>query len=518
MQIDANEFFRQATVRICSSLDIDIALRRMQAYVSRFIPARFISLVLFDPRKNVIRNIAGKISKTDEQMGRDVSLPDNREMRAKWIRRHMNLEAYMVINSLEQDPDLLDLFTQLGLETEISFIMIRLELEGSRIGGLWVSDVGKHRYSDDYAKLLQILKEPVAIAMSNALQHRQVLELNRELAEDIRHLHARLDEKSESEIIGAGQGLKEVMTQARQVAGMDSPVLILGETGSGKEMIANYIHDRSGRKNGPFVKVNCGAIAESLMDSELFGHEKGAFTGAVETKKGRFERARHGTIFLDEIGELSAQAQVRLLRVLQEKIIERVGGSAEISVDVRIISATHRNLRDMVAKGRFREDLWFRLNVFPIWVPPLRERKQDIPDLVAFFLQKKARELRLRKAPALGPNALKPLLAHHWPGNVRELENIVERALIQYPGGPILFAGFFQKDPDSSEDSAEIRAPARPLSLDEAMARHIRQVLRQTGGKISGPGGAAEILGVHYSTLRHRMNRLGISHGRKHTG
>jgi transcriptional regulator with GAF, ATPase, and Fis domain len=467
MQIDANEFFRQATVRICSSLDIEIALKRMQSYVHRFIPARFISLVLFDPRKNVIRNIAGKISTTAEKMGPDVSLPDTREMRARWIQRHMNLEAYMLINSLEQDPDLLDLFTQMGLETEISFIMIRLELEGSRIGGLWVSDVGKNRYSDDQAKLLQILKEPVAIAMSNALQHRQVLELNRELAEDIRNLHARLDEKSKREIIGAGQGLKEAMTQARQVAGMDSPVLILGETGSGKEMIANYIHDRSGRKNGPFVKVNCGAIAEGLMDSELFGHEKGAFTGAVESRKGRFERAHQGTIFLDEIGELPAQAQVRLLRVLQEKTIERVGGSREISVDVRIISATHRNLREMVAQGSFREDLWFRLNVFPIWVPPLRERKEDIADLVDFFLHKKARELKLRQIPALDTNAIKPLLAHHWPGNVRELENLVERALIQSPGGPISFAGFFRKDTDFSPDLRVVEKPEKPLTLKD---------------------------------------------------
>lgn len=518
MQIDTNEFFREATVRICSSLDIEIALRRMQTYVSRFIPARFISLVLFDPQKNRIRNIAGKISKTAEQMGRDVSLPDSREMRARWIRRQMDLEAYMVINSLEQDPDLLDLFTRLGLETEISFIMIRLELEGNRIGGLWVSDMGKNRYSDDQAKLLQILNEPVAIAMSNALQHRRVLELNRQLAEDIRHLHARLDEKSKSEIIGADKGLKEVMSHARQVAGMDSPVLILGETGSGKEMIANYIHDCSGRKNGPFVKVNCGAIAEGLMDSELFGHEKGAFTGAVETKKGRFERAHQGTIFLDEIGELSAQAQVRLLRVLQEKTIERVGGSREISVDVRIISATHRNLREMVADGRFREDLWFRLNVFPLKVPPLRERKEDIADLVNFFLHKKARELKLRQVPVLGTNAIKPLLAHPWPGNVRELENLVERALIQSPDGPISFAGFFRNDPDAFEDFPEKQEPGRPMTLDEAMARHIRDVLRRTNGKISGPGGAAEILGLHYSTLRHRMNKLGIAHGRKYTG
>src|SRR6056297_2096284 len=373
MNIDTNEFFRQATVRICSSLDIDIALQRMRQYVGRFIPARFMALGLIDPRKNMFHNIAGTISTSPRSMAKDVSLPESGEMRAKWIKKYIEMKAFRVVNQLEvEDPDMFDLMTRMHIDTNVSFIVLRLELEGNRIGGLWVVNPGRDQYRMEDAKLLQTLHDPVAIATANALRHREVLELNNKLVDDIRCLHDELHEKSTSEIIGADQGLKPVMDMVRQVAGLDSPVFIQGETGVGKEMIANAIHYASHRKNGPFVKVNCGAIPETLMDSELFGHEKGAFTGAVEQKRGRFERADRGTIFLDEVGELSQQAQIRLLRVLQEKTIERVGGSREIPVNVRVISATHRNLQQMVADGKFREDLWFRLNVFPIAIPPLR--------------------------------------------------------------------------------------------------------------------------------------------------
>jgi transcriptional regulator with PAS, ATPase and Fis domain len=335
------------------------------------------------------------------------------------------------------------------------------------------------------------------------------------LSDDIRYLNDRLREKSGDRIIGGDLGLKKVMHLVSQVAGMDSPVLITGESGVGKEMIADAIHSASHRKNGPFIKVNCGAIPESLMDSELFGHEKGAFTGASAQKRGRFERADHGTIFLDEIGELSPQAQIRLLRVLQEKRIERVGGTKEISVNVRIISATHRDLRDMVAKGEFREDLWFRINVFPIHIPPLRERKEDIPALAEYFIEKKTLELKLKKRPDLQVNALYLLLSHDWPGNVRELQNLIERALIFYQGGAISFQGLLEKTSQINGPAVFSDKPPNLLSMDDAMSIHINTVLKHTNGKISGPGGAAEILGLPYSTLRHRMHKLGIHSGKR---
>ena len=314
-----------------------------------------------------------------------------------------------------------------------------LKLEGNSIGDLGLVADGLNQYTDEHARLLRLLHEPFAIAMSNALKHQEVIRFKDMLADDNRYLLDELRSVSGDEIIGSDFGLKAVMEMVQQVAPLDSPVLLLGETGTGKEVIANAIHYSSPRKDGPFIKVNCGAIPETLLDSELFGHEKGAFTGAISQRRGRFERADKGTIFLDEIGELPSQAQVRLLHVLQKKEIERVGGTSSIPVDIRIISATHRNLEEMIASGRFREDLWFRLNVFPIMIPPLRQRREDIPALVHHFIDRKSMELKLTERPVLAPGAIDRLIAYDWPGNVRELENMIERALIQHRGGVLSF-------------------------------------------------------------------------------
>jgi transcriptional regulator with GAF, ATPase, and Fis domain len=337
------------------------------------------------------------------------------------------------------------------------------------------------------------------------------------LADDNRYLYNEMRSASGDEIIGTDFGLKTVMKMVGQVAPLDSPVLLLGETGTGKEVIANAIHYSSPRRDGPFIKVNCGAIPDTLLDSELFGHEKGAFTGAISQKRGRFERADKGTIFLDEIGEFPAQAQVRLLRVLQTKEIERVGGTASIPVDVRIISATNRNLEKMIASGRFREDLWFRLNVFPITIPPLRERREDIPALAHHFIERKSKELKLAERPVIAPGALDRLMAYDWPGNVRELENLIERALIQSRGGGNLsFETLLApRVPGGRERTRDAGRNRTVLSLDEINAQHIRQALEMAGGKINGLGGAAQILGLNPNTLRSRMIKLGIAFGRK---
>jgi transcriptional regulator with GAF, ATPase, and Fis domain len=290
--------------------------------------------------------------------------------------------------------------------------------------------------------------------------------------------------------------------------------MILGETGVGKEVIANAIHRLSSRADTPFIKVNCGAIPEGLLDSELFGHEKGAFTGATAQKRGRFERADKGSIFLDEIAELPPQAQVRLLRVLQHKEIERVGGTQMIPVDVRIMSATNKNLEAMVRSGAFREDLWYRLNIFPIMIPPLRQRKDDIPALIHHFVEKKSKELKIHTPPLVSAQGVERLKAYNWPGNVRELENLIERELIRRrgleDGGPLVFEylGFpelREKKSDVSEDAQVL------LRLDEVTFQHIRKVLSRTKGRIFGPGGAAEILGINPNTLRSRMRKLGIT-------
>jgi transcriptional regulator with GAF, ATPase, and Fis domain len=304
------------------------------------------------------------------------------------------------------------------------------------------------------------------------------------------------------------------MEMVRQVAPLNNSVLLLGETGTGKDVIANVIHFASSRKDGPFIKVNCGAIPESLIDSELFGHEKGAFTGAITEKRGRFERAQGGTIFLDEIGELPLQAQVRLLRVLQYREIERVGGSRPIPLDIRVIAATHRNLESMVSENRFREDLWFRLNVFPIIIPPLRQRKEDIPALTRHFVVRKSMELRMLTPPVIAPGALQRLMNYAWPGNIRELQNLVERDLIQHRGGQLLFDSLQSAKRNEAlnlQDGSNLYAP---LKLNELMSLHISKVLDMTRGKIHGPGGAAELLGLEPNTLRARMDKLGIKYRR----
>ena len=304
------------------------------------------------------------------------------------------------------------------------------------------------------------------------------------------------------------------MEMVRKVAPLESPVLLLGETGAGKGVIASAIHYLSPRRKGPFITVNSGAIPETLIDSELFGHEKGAFTGAIEQKRGRFERANHGTVFLDEIGELPPHAQIRMLRVLQEKEIERVGGTKAIPVDIRIIAATHRNLQDMVREKKFREDLWFRINVFPIRVPPLRERKEDIPSLVYYFINKKMKQLKLPAAPELSAGAIDRLMTYHCPGNVRELENVVERELILNKGEPLTFGLLAGADEVTPPEILAGRAN-EPANLDKATALHIQRALQKANGIVHGPGGAAAILGINPSTLRSKMKKLGIPYGRK---
>jgi transcriptional regulator with GAF, ATPase, and Fis domain len=380
-------------------------------------------------------------------------------------------------------------------------------------GGLLLATEGDRKFTQQHADLLFLLREPFAIAMSNALKHQEAIQLKDLLADDNRYLHGELRRLSGDEIVGANFGLRDVMHMVEQVAPLDSPVLLLGETGVGKDVIANTIHYSSSRSNGPFVSVNCGAIPDTLIDSELFGHEKGAFTGALAQKRGRFERADKGTIFLDEIGELPPQAQVRLLKVLQSKEIERVGGVKIIRLDIRIIAATNRNLEEMVKLHKFREDLWFRLNVFPIWIPPLRERKVDIPALMQHFISLKAKELKLPAIPTLSSGAIDPLMEYHWPGNVRELENVIERALILNPTGPLTFEHL---NLGQSKKTLDLQGQTEETdNLDEIITRHIRRVLYKTRGKVHGRDGAAAVLGINPSTLRNRMKKLGIDYGRR---
>jgi len=513
MKVDHNEFFRQAAGRICGSLDIQRAMANCFQYIKDFLPVTHMSLDLLDPDLNIVRLIALVSSEGGEGFGRILPLPE--EGRDERASRWASMEEIRIINQPASESHIRKVLQALGRSLDVSLMVMRLELEGNRVGSLSLMASGTEQYTDEHANSLLLLREPFAIAMANALEHQEVLRLKDILVDDNRYLQRQLLDFSESEIIGADFGLKAVMNMVRQVATLDSPVLLLGETGTGKEVIATAIHYFSPRREGPFIKVNCGAIPESLMDSELFGHEKGAFTGAITQKRGRFERAHTGTIFLDEIGELPPQAQVRLLHVLQNREIERVGGTESILVDIRIISASNRNLQAMVASGQFREDLWFRLNVFPIMIPPLRQRKEDIPALVYHFIEKKSVELKLGVTPKLAPGVLDRLRDYDWPGNVRELQNLVERALIQHGGGPLTFAKLSVPQQQEHEMLGAGGEDRTVLPLAEMNSRYIRRALELSGGKINGPGGAAELLAVHPNTLRKRMEKLGIPYKRR---
>jgi formate hydrogenlyase transcriptional activator len=508
MSIDVNDFFRRATICICSSLDIEIAMWHCMQFLKDFIPSDEMYLHLYESGLGAMRTIAGATVSGGRKMDHITPLP--KEVRTGLEK---DLRSLYVINQPELEPGFQFMLQYYG-RADTSALIRLLEVEGKKLGALVLLAEGRDRFSEEHGLLFSLLNEPFAIALSNTLKHQEILRLKDLLADDNRYLHRELLRLSGDEIVGADFGLKEAMVMVQQVASLSSPVLLLGETGVGKDVIANAIHYSSPRKDGPFIKVNCGAIPETLLDSELFGHEKGAFTGALMQRRGRFERADHGTIFLDEIGELPPQAQVRMLRVLQYKELERVGGTNTISVDIRLIAATNQNLEEMAKAKQFREDLWFRLNVFPIRIPPLRERKQDIPALIHHFIERKSKELKLPVPPPLAAGVIDRLIAYHWPGNVRELENVIERALILSKGTPLTFDDLTGGKPD---ERAFIHGGTQdtPLKLDGAMSRHIRRVLGMTKGKIHGKGGAAEVLGINPSTLRNRMNQLGIPYGRR---
>ena len=510
----ADQFFQDATEKICGSLEFESALLASVKFLRQEMPIDRMFLQIFVPGLNAMRTVAiatpeeGRIVDLLTPLS-DAALHEMRGYEKKYIDQNRNHIWLFRGNPYDQVLTR-EMFQFHGIRgTSLMVMPLGLGDEVVGAGSIVMITEGEEKFTQGHADLVFRLRVPFGIAMSNALRHREVLKLKERLVDDNRYLNSELLRLSGDEIVGAGFGLREVMNQVRQVAPTDSPVLLTGETGAGKDVIANAIHLGSPRREGPYIPVNCGAIPDSLLDSELFGHEKGAFTGALSRKRGRFERAHTGTILLDEIGEMPLQAQVRLLRGLQYREVERLGGMERIPVDIRIIAATNKDLGAMVRDGRFREDLWFRLNVFPITVPPLRDRKNDIPALVQHFIERKTAELKIGDTPQLAPGAINDLRGYRWPGNVRELENLVERAMILHQGESLRFNTLGTSLPIPS---AEIQtgSDVESLELDLVIESHIRRVLGITGGKIHGPGGAGELLGVNPHTLRHRMKKLGI--------
>ena len=508
MIIDENEFFRQATLRVCGNLDFEFAMQECLIYLRSFMPADRLNLNLYDRGLGALRTIAMATPTEARRVNYVQPLDDE----GRKFLDDPNLPPVLIWNRVLMDPVARPIVQRTG-QIKDSLMVMHLAIKGTKLGNLVLFADGMDRYSDEHLRLFSILYEPFAIALSNALKYDEVNQLKEVMADDLHYLQGRLQNFS-GDVIGEDFGLREIMEMVKEVAPLDCPVLLQGETGVGKEIIANAIHSLSRRKNGPFVQVNCGAIPDTLIDSELFGHERGAFTGAISQKRGCFERANGGTIFLDEVGELPLQAQVRMLRVLQDKSIHRVGGTSQIKVDIRILAATHQNPPEMVKKRVFRDDLWFRVNVFPIIIPPLRDRKEDIPALVHHFIEKKSKELQMPHLPKLAPGAMAPLMGYSWPGNVRELENVIERALILSKGRPLTFNNIVWLD-DHMEHEELTTQKDDFLDLDRAMSKHIKHALEMTKGRIHGPAGAAQLLGINPSTLRNRIRKLGIIHGRE---
>lgn len=504
-----DEFIREITLRICGSLEIKESLRSVFEYLKRYFPVNMLTVFIIDERLGAIRRIAHAFD--DDTFIPDEIIPLPAGMVKKIATPKYS--APFIVNPKD------DIFRTLAPHLKLdgtSDLVVPLHIKGKLLGGFNLHTEGEGRYGNEQAKLLGQITEPFAIALTNALAHEEVLRYQAILLDDKSFLNRELHGDTTSGIIGSNTGLRNVMEMVHQVAPLNSTVLILGETGTGKEMIANAIHFSSPRRDGPFITVNCGALPENLIDSELFGHERGAFTGAVAESRGRFERADGGTIFLDEIGDLPLNAQARLLRVLQNREVERVGGKRLIPVDIRVIAATHRNLQSMVAEGSFREDLWYRLSGFPIMVPPVRQRKEDVPALARHFVAARSRDFGIGVPPPIAPGTLHRLMEYDWPGNVRELENLVERELILHRGGSLTFSSIL---PDSAQKNMPLAANSNrslyPLNLNEANAVHISEVLKLTKGKIDGPGGAAAFLGINPSTLRSRLDKLGISYRRR---
>jgi formate hydrogenlyase transcriptional activator len=431
----------------------------------------------------------------------DLSAQSSRAPLVQWVVEHRNARLIRPHESADFLPGSQDLLEQ-GYKV---LVYVPLTCRGETVAVLELAGCQQDQFDQWDLKDLQELGSLLGLAVDNLAVRARLAELQR-FQRETAYLRDEIKGDRDLRLLtGESPAMKAVRLAIQQVARTDSTVLILGETGTGKELVARAIHQLSPRRDHLLVTVNCAALAPGVIASELFGHEAGAFTGATRRRVGRFELANHGTIFLDEIGELSAEIQVLLLRVLQERVIERVGGGEPIAVDVRVIAATHQDLTAGLNQGRFRADLFFRLNVFPIRVPTLRERRQDIPDLVRHFLHHLGRRMN-KGVSRVSPAALRLLTDYHWPGNVRELENIMERSLI-VAGGDSL-----EVDPNWFGPAPADRAAQTSASgLADLERRTILEALARSHGKIYGPSGAAAALGLKPTTLYGKMRKHGIT-------
>ena len=484
---------------VVSQLDFHSLFQQIAASLRRLLQQDYLSVALHDETKKTLR-----VHALDFPAGKGLM---QEEMVIPWKEAPASraLESGRPVLFGRTDLEKFDgtVSRYLLAEGIRSHCAVPLLSRNRSFGTLNIGRLEDNAFTPAEVDLLAQVAAQIALAVENALAFRQIEELKNKLAGEKLYLEDEIrSEYRFTEIVGESAAIKNVLRQVEIAAPADTTVLIQGETGTGKELIARALHNLSGRHERTFVKLNCAAIPSGLLESELFGHEKGAFTGAVAQKVGRFELADGGTLFLDEIGDIPLELQPKLLRVLQEQEFERLGATRTVRVDVRLVAATNRDLAKMMAAGQFRSDLYYRLNVFPITLPTLRERREDIPLLVRYFVKQHARRLK-RSIEAIPTEAMAALTGYPWPGNVRELENFIERSVLLSPG------------PNLRVAADELKAPVEIASTDGTLAQaerdHILSVLEQTKWVIGGPSGAAAKLGMKRTTLISRMQKLGIS-------
>ncbi len=488
----------ELSVSVLPGLKIQQMLDAIAASMQRIVAHDYAGIALVDQTSGVLHSYSlGSAAESDGET--DLSLAPETSPEAAVLQTR---EALYI-------PDLeLSAFPRSALQRARSAGVraawwLPLIHEGSVAGALCIGVRDPQSFEQVSRHTLTQMAAQIALTIQGVSAARQLSALTQKLKEEKRYLEEELrTEYSFEEIVGNGDSLRRVLKQVETVAPTEATTLILGETGTGKELIARAIHNLSPRNGHTFVKVNCSSIPTGLLESELFGHEKGAFTGAIQQRIGRLELAHQGTLFLDEIGDLPLELQPKLLRALQEKEIERLGGKRTISVDFRLLAATHRDLARMVKDGQFRSDLYYRLKVFPILLPPLRQRREDIPELVNYFVAKHARRMN-KRIEEIPDAVMTALVRWHWPGNIRELENFLERAVI-LTNGPLLRA------PLSELKELDIEVEDHQPTLEAAERSHILQVLRECGGVIGGADGAAERLGLKRTTLNSKLKKLGI--------
>ena len=489
---------------IASHRDLPALFHELASRLGRVVSFDVLSLVLHEPATKVMRLHVIEHSFTLEKPYTMVLSPDDDPAGLVWQTQQPLITSKL--SGWQRWPRLMESVQPYGIE---SGCWLPLATARRRLGTLVFTSKQQAMYDHADVHFLQLIANQVAVVVENALAFQEIEALKDKLAKEKAYLEDEVrTEHNFGDIVGESAALREILKKVETVAPTDSTVLVCGETGTGKELIARAVHDLSPRKGRTFVKLNCAAIPTGLLESELFGHEKGAFTGAIAQKVGRFELAHQGTLFLDEVGDIPLELQPKLLRVLQEQEFERLGGTRTIKVNVRLVAATNSDLAKMVADKDFRSDLYYRLNVFPLMMPPLRERPDDIPRLVRHFTHRFARRMRrqIESVPALVMDAL---VRYPWPGNVRELQNVIERAVILSKGTELRVAmSDLQPIPAPSDGAA---ASLAPVTLTDAEREHIVAALTATGWVVGGPKGAAARLGMKRSTLQKKMQKLGIS-------